>query len=171
MSRTYRYIGPADLACPSQEPPQRTCVRQAQDVLRWMSETGQTLDAARSVVATFVVDTTGALWIADRHSEHVQCARGQDVLSAGEMTFTLNKGSAEVSAVTNQSTGYCPEPTSWTAVTAALERTSLPHPSAFTTEFIFRSCPACGMTNIVKDGWFFCGVCDGVLPAPWNFYV
>ena len=169
MPRTYRYIGSADLAQPAQEPPQRACVQQPQDVLRWMRATGQRLDAGHSVVATFIVDSGGRLWIADRHSEHVQCARGQDVLAAGEMTFSVEGQEVEVSAVTNQSTGYCPEPESWPAVAGALERAALPHPPALTTEFIFRRCGVCGTTNVVKDGWFECGVCQSVLPARWNY--
>lgn len=171
MARIYQYIGPAELAQYGQQPPRRTHVRRAEDVLRWISETEQPIDAQSSVVATFIINPAGALWIADRHSEHVQCAQGEDVLSAGEMTFTVDKRRVAVTAVTNQSTGYCPEPESWPAVAAALERAGLPHPYAFTTEFIFRSCSACGMTNIVKDGWFVCGVCDGGLPAQWNFDV
>ncbi|BDA71358.1 hypothetical protein CAL7716_055240 [Calothrix sp. PCC 7716] len=58
---------------------------------------------------TVIIDVDEQLWIADRHSEHVQCARGQRVLSAGEITFTLASSNVLVSEVSNQSTGYCPE--------------------------------------------------------------
>ena len=149
---------------------ERHCIKRPEDVLTWIESTRQPLDAARSVVATFVVDPEGRLWIADRHSEHVRCAAGGDVLSAGEMTFTVReRGRTVVSAVTNQSNGYCPEPESWPAVAAALDRAALPHPSGFTTKFTFRRCPACGATNVVKDGWFECGECGGALPEQWNF--
>ena len=30
-------------------------------------------------------------------------------------------------------------------------------------------CPRCGERNVVKDGWFVCGVCGADLPAGWNF--
>ena len=169
MPGTYRYIGSADLAEAEGEPPRRICVQQPQDVLRWIRETGQRLDAGRAVIATFIVDTAGRLWIADRYSEHVQCARGGDMLSAGEMTFTIDKGRVEVSAVTNQSTGYCPEPDSWPSVAAALDRTGLPRPHTFATEFVFRRCLAWDARNIVKEGWFECGVCRSPLPEQWNF--
>jgi hypothetical protein len=36
---------------------------------------------------TFVIDLNGELRIAPRRSEHVACAEGHAVLSAGEMTF------------------------------------------------------------------------------------
>jgi hypothetical protein len=42
------------------------------------------------------------------------------VLSAGEITFSRKGKSLVVSDVTNQSTGYCPEPKSWKAVKASL---------------------------------------------------
>lgn len=122
-----------------------------------------------SVIATFIIDVNGRLWIADRHSEHVQCARGQSVLSAGEMTFAVEKQEVEVVAVTNQSTGYCPEPDSWAAVSAALDRIALARLAGFTVAFIFRRCDACGTKNIVKDDWFECGVCLSPLSREWNF--
>ena len=94
---------------------------------------------ARSAVATFVIDADGRRWIADRHSEHVQCARGGDVLSAGEMTFSLKGGAVAVVGVSNQSTGYRPEPESWPAVAAALDQAGLAHPGGFTAPFEFRA--------------------------------
>jgi len=121
------------------------------------------------MTATFIVDSAGDLWIADRHSEHVCCARGGTVLSAGEITFSDDGGRIEVVAATNQSTGYCPEPESWLDVQRALERARLPHPDDFTGRFLFRRCPSCGMRNLVKDDWFVCGVCDTTLPEVWNF--
>lgn len=168
MPAGYRYIGPPELAEISLEPPARVRVDSAQDVTRWLGESRQTLDADHSVVATFVIDMDGQLWIADRHSEHVQCARGQRVLSAGEMTFGLHRGKVEVVEVTNQSTGYCPEPESWPAVAAALEGAGLRGPDGFTSEFLFRRCPECGMISLVKDGCFECAGCANPLPHAWN---
>jgi hypothetical protein len=75
----------------------------------------------------------------------------------------------EVVEITNQSTGYCPEPESWPAVAASLDRAGIAHPGRFTHEVIFRRCTSCGERSIVKDGWFACAVCGGELPALWNF--
>ena len=50
---------------------------------------------------------------------HVACAAGGPVLSAGEITFDDDMTVAEI---TNQSTGFCPEPESWPAVSDALDR-------------------------------------------------
>lgn len=169
--RVYRYVGEAELRSLGQETP-RASIQKASDVLRGMQETGQVTDAEGSLTATFIVSEAGILWIADRHSEHVWCARGESVLAAGEMTFTVTRrGDVSVSAVTNQSTGYCPEPESWPAVAAALERVGIPHPEGYTTAFLFRRCGSCGMRNIVKDDWFVCGVCAAALPQAWNFGV
>ena len=41
---------------------------------------------ATSEPITFVIGVDGVLRVADRRSEHVACAGGGDVLSAGELT-------------------------------------------------------------------------------------
>lgn len=71
--------------------------------------------------------------------------------------------------VSNQSTGFCPEPESWPAVAAALDRIGVRHPGRFTTEVVFRRCEKCGERNVVKDDWFACGLCGAELPMGWNF--
>jgi hypothetical protein len=89
------------------------------------------------------------------------------VLAAGEMTFRVGR-TVEVSA-TNQSTGYCPEPSCLEAVRAALERAGLEAPDAFEPAFEFRRCDGCASVNLVKEGVFECAVCGEALPADWNF--
>ncbi|MBC8141055.1 MAG: hypothetical protein H7Y38_06400 [Armatimonadetes bacterium] len=120
-------------------------------------------------MATFVVTEDGALWIADRRSEHVQCARGGNILSAGEMAFAVDRGTVRVAEVSNQSTGYCPEGESWEAVDSVLSKTGMDYPPGFTNTFTFRRCPRCKTTNIVKENSFVCGYCGNDLPTVWNF--
>lgn len=165
MDRRYHYIGPDELRGASSE---RQSISGPKDVLNWITSTQQTLEHG-SVTATFIVDTGGRLWVADRHSEHVACAAGQPVLTAGEMTFDVEGRAVSVAAVSNQSLGYCPEPTSWPAVAAALENCGLPAPDFFTSAFTLRRCEACGTKNVVKDGVFECSVCGSILPDVWNF--
>lgn len=167
MTRRYRYIGDAAPASLGMETA-RASIHTGQDVIRWIRETEQSPDREGEVTATFIVDIGGVLWIADRRSEHVQCARGGDVLAAGEMTFAVDRHGVSVSSVTNQSTGYCPEPGSWVSVRNALALAGLAHPSGYTPAFVFRRCEACGMRNLVKDAWFECGVCGEALPQAWN---
>jgi hypothetical protein len=150
------------------EPPSRVCVDSPESVQVWARETGQRLDGLGIMTVTFVVDILGQLWIADRCSEHVQCACGGPVLSAGEIGFSFAGGGVEVVAVTNQSTGFCPEPESWPAVEAALQRAGLVSPGGFTTEFVFRRCPDCHALGLVKDYWFECAECGSPLPDAWN---
>jgi len=132
------------------------------------SATQQKLARDHSATATFIIDTTGHLWIADRHSENVACAAGQPVLAAGEITFIIQHQQVSISEITNQSTGYCPEPESWAMVRATLDAIGIEHPAAFTTSFIFRRCNACGTINIVKEGIFECGVSETALSRDWN---
>jgi len=75
MPKIYSYVGSPHLAKGDGELPSRMRVEQPQDVPRWISQTRQQTQADGTFVATFVVDADGGLWIADRHSEHVQCAR------------------------------------------------------------------------------------------------
>jgi hypothetical protein len=110
----------------------------------------------------------GDLYVAPRRSEHVACAGGRPVLSAGEITFTRQDRRWTVTEVSNQSTGYCPEPSAWPAVAAACKRAGLEHPGEFTTAFEFRRCPDCDQINIVKDGDFTRAARGGGLPRDWN---
>ena len=163
----YHYVGTSEILAALPEESSRVCIRSAGDVLVWIHETEQPQEADGTVISTFIIDTAGQLWINDRRSEHVLCAAGGNVLSAGEITFDAT--SATVTAITNQSTGYCPEPASWSAVQKALNHAAILHPGDFTTSYIFRKCASCGTKNIIKDDWFYCGVCDAKLPETWNF--
>jgi hypothetical protein len=117
---------------------------------------------------TFVIDLNGTLRLAPRRSEHVACAGGAPVLSAGEITFLHDQGHWTVSEVSNQSTGYCPDIASWHAVNDALDRADLEHPSHFTDPVTFRRCPQCHERNLVKDDFFICAICGAELPQTWN---
>ncbi|MEU8239587.1 hypothetical protein AB0C07_15195 [Actinoplanes missouriensis] len=100
------------------------------------------------------------------------CASGREVLAAGEITFVNDDsggdGGWRVEEVSNQSTGYCPEPSCWPAVAAAVERLGVRHPDGFTAAFEFRRCVECGSLSVVKENDFTCAVCDCPLPAEWN---
>jgi hypothetical protein len=165
QTRRYRYVGPAELRD----------VAVAMDAV--VVDTPVALDSwltgrDRAELAeplTFVVAVDSVLRPAPRRSEHVVLAGGQDVLAAGEMRFSSAESGWRVAEVTNQSTGYCPDPDSWPAVGSALDRLGLPHPGHFTDTVVFRRCPACGQRNIVRDGDFVCALCGGALPAHWNF--
>jgi hypothetical protein len=166
--REYKYIGSKDLRDKVPEKPERYAIQSLDDILEWIHSTKQRLEDGQ-VIATFIIDTHKTLYINDRRSEHVLCAAGQNVLSAGEITFYIEEKSIEVVEVTNQSTGYCPEPESWVVVDEVLNKLHILHPPDFTLKFIFRQCEKCQTKNIVKNEWFFCGVCDAPLSESWNF--
>lgn len=165
MSKLYRYVGPPELLGSISE---RHHIQGSQNVRDWIGQTKQRPENSM-VTATFIVNAAGQLWVADRHSEHVACAAGQPVLSAGEMTFAVDGKQVSVMEVSNQSLGYCPELSSWPAVAAALDNSGLPHPSNFTGAYIIRRCETCQSKNIIKDGIYECGVCQSSLPLKWNF--
>jgi hypothetical protein len=159
-ARRYRYIGPAELrSLPS---PGGTGVDSPADLDRWLA--GQSVTEVDEPF-TFVVTGDGRLRLAPRRSEHVTCAGGQDVLAAGEMAFARSGDGWVAGEVSNLSTGYCPDPSSWPAVAEALDRAGIRHPRGYTTVIIFRFCLACGARNIVRDGDYVCALCDGALEA------
>jgi hypothetical protein len=169
MPRPYRYVGPQDILNRAARAAPGEKIEAAHVLEGWLSRTGQELNPEGQFVVTFVVDHQGSLRVADRGSEHVACAAGETVLSAGEAFLVPTDTGLRVAAISNQSTGYCPEPESWPAVAVALDRIGIPHPGRFTQEVIFRRCPGCGERNIVKDGWLVCSLCGADLPAIWNF--
>jgi hypothetical protein len=143
-------------------------IKCADDLRKWMKTTAQKSNVHGLIVATFIVDLDGYLRIADRHTEHVACAGGEPVLSAGEIGFALDGDEIEAVEVSNQSTGYCPEPESWPQLAHALDRIAVHHPGKFTLEIVFRRCSSCGQINIVKDDWMVCLSCGDDLPKDWN---
>jgi hypothetical protein len=168
MAKIYRYAGPQIIATRVAGQTAGCSVDSPQDVRRWVRQSGQILERAGQVTATFVIDEAGTLRIADRRSEHVACAGGKPVLSAGEITFSITPAQVSVEWVTNQSTGYCPEPESWSTVAAGLTRASIQAPPRFSQEFVFRRCVRCGSLNVVRDNFFECGTCSAELPSEWN---
>jgi hypothetical protein len=170
MTKSYEYVGPPAIKERAATAPQGTPIESKADFERWVFSTVQERDKLGQVAATFVIDHRGTLRLADRRSEHVACSCGGPVLSAGEMFFSLaDIRRIAVTEVSNQSTGYCPEPSSWSAVADALDRIGIAHPGRFTNAVVFRRCPTCGERNIVKEDWYVCSVCGGELPPDWNF--
>lgn len=162
----YAFIGNKDLLNLVRPELEGYVIYSFSDIENWINTTKQKANKDNQVVATFIIDASGNLRINDRHSEHVVCACGRDVLSAGEITFELSKQKIFISQITNQSTGYCPSPASWSAVQKALEKIGIKHHTYFTTAFEFRVCKNCGWINIIKDAYFVCEniECQNELP-------
>ncbi|MEU0561975.1 hypothetical protein [Dactylosporangium sp. NPDC006015] len=114
------------------------------------------------------LEEIAAAWPAELWDDLLPVAA--DRLRPGDMMgfATGEPGSAagwRVDRVSNQSTGYCPDPECWPAVAAALDAAGTPHPGGFTDAVLFRRCTSCGQRNIVHDGDFACAVCDAPLPV------
>ena len=167
--RRYSYVGPDDIKQRAKRESHCIHVTGVFDIIHWTTgflPRGQT---SGGVPATFIIDTDGQLWIADRRSEHVACADGQDVLAAGEILFERVGNRVRVSEASNQSTGYCPEPACWTMLAKVLADLSIPHPLSFTPAFEFRRCDQCGATNLIKEEVFECAICSSPLCRDWNY--
>jgi hypothetical protein len=164
--KLYTYVGPAAISARANANSGGSVIETRAELEVWLGKYRLPHSPA-VIIATFVIDTNGKLRLAVRRSEHVLCAGGMPVYAAGEMSLdTVNLSVVEV---TNQSTGYCPEPESWTTVATALDGLGIEHPGQYTTSLIFRRCPKCEATNIVKDRWFKCAVCGAALPDAWNY--
>ncbi len=165
QARRYSYVGPPELR-------DRVARGDAVAIARATALAGWLAGRDRRELVepfTFVVALDGELRLAPRRSEHLALAGGHDVLAAGEIAFAPALSGWHVTEVTNQSTGYCPDPDSWPAVGDALDRIGVRHPDDFTNKVIFRRCPACDERNIVRDHDFTCAQCDSALPEQWNF--
>jgi hypothetical protein len=112
MARLYRYQGPPAIADAVGGHPEGSRIRSPTDLERWMHDTAQQADPTGLIAATFVVDAEDVLCLADRRSEHLACAGGKAVRTAAEMCFARDMTGWQVREVSNQSTGYCPEPES-----------------------------------------------------------
>lgn len=165
VARLYRYVGPEDLLGLVSAGALGQVIASADDFRTWAGVRGV---GELAEPFTFVVTGGGMLCLAPRRSEHVVCAGGAPVLAAGEIAFDPDLARRSVVEVTNQSTGYCPDPGCWPTVAAALDRAGLRHPGGFTIEVVFRCCPGCSQLNIVREQDFVCVFCDADLPAEWN---
>ncbi|MEU8986036.1 hypothetical protein AB0C98_05970 [Streptomyces sp. NPDC048558] len=163
--RSYGYVGPAELYATVRPDSEGRVVRSAADLGAWLTACSP---AERAEPFTYVVGTDGWLRLAARRSEHVACAGGRDVLAAGEMLFEPGAGCRTAVEISNQSTGYCPDLDSWTALARALDRAGVGHPGGFTHAVVFRRCEECGERAIVREDDFVCVFCGGNLPEQWN---
>lgn len=157
--KRYKYVGPNNILSTIRPDLKGICITSPDQIKFWLKDTKQKL-LNSEVTATFVVDLEHNLLINDRHTEHVVCANGEEIYSAGEITFMLLDDRIRVSRITNQSTGYCPSPDSWNSVIIALEKIGIEYPSDFTTKFIFRICENCQWINLIKDDFFVCANCE-----------
>ncbi|MFI0928408.1 hypothetical protein ACH4TP_31520 [Streptomyces sp. NPDC021012] len=165
QGRVYRYVGPVELKELVRAGGEGRSMRSSADFVEWAS--ALTPDELAEPF-TFVVDAGGVLRLAPRRSEHVVCAGGEEVLSAGEMSFREESERWVVEEVSNQSTGYCPDVISWPAVAEALDRIGIARPSSFTHEVAFRRCGFCRELNLVREEDFVCVFCGEGLPREWN---
>jgi hypothetical protein len=164
-TRRYRNVSPPELRETGRPALDAVTVTSQQVLTAWLASRGASEIAGP---LTFVVTLDGHLPLAPRRSEHAGCAAGQDVLAAGEISFTRHRQTWTVGDVSNQSTGYCPDPDSGPAVAAARDRVGLAHPPDFTHKVIFRRCPACHERNIVHDAHFVSAICGSPLPQDRN---
>jgi hypothetical protein len=168
--KLYHYVGSEEIKSSVANFQTGTVIRSISDLKSWINNIyNKEISSSNLIVATFVIDRYGNLRLAERHSEHIACAGGQPVLSAGEIFISWNKNCFEVSDITNQSTGYCPEVESWKYVEIVLNRIGIDRPSHFTAKFTFRHCSSCSQINIVKNSLFICLVCNSPLSDRWNF--
>ncbi|MGB1243104.1 MAG: hypothetical protein ACPG49_11320 [Chitinophagales bacterium] len=165
--QSYFYVGPKEIAERVETRYEGNRIIQIKDVLKWVKDSKQTI-VNEQVIATFVINEQEELVITDRHLEHVVCAGGRNVLSAGEITFSFEEENLSVSEISNQSTGYCPKPTSWGIVEKVLDKIGVEHPKKFTKAYEFRYCENCQTKNLIKEKIYECAVCEADLDVEWN---
>jgi len=165
-ARLYKYVGSPEILKSVAGADAGAPINNADDLRRWLSDNREESEATGEIFATYTVDRDGRLLLAPRRTEHVACASGGPVRAAGEMAFNRD---TQLLYVSNQSTGFCPEPESWPEVAASLKNVVPDLPSEFSRAFTFRRCPNCSQILVIKDDWYVCDVCDADVPRHWNF--
>lgn len=159
----YPFVGEAILL---QLPPTpRDLIQTQDDLVKWRQKHAVETNHEGYAVGTYIIDTAARLWLAHRRSEHVACARGGRVQAAGEIFLD---GDPLIGRITNQSTGYCPSTSCWSAVFTCLANLGIAGPVAFDPAFEFRRCEQCRQIQIVKDDYFACHHCSAPLNPQWN---
>ena len=149
MTRSYRYVGPNEIVARVTE----TCGGSIVDTVEELVNSLRSMDDyqnGESLTVTFVIGLDRRLRVANRRSEHVMCASGHAVLGAGEMTFLCDGKAVFVERVTNQSTGYCPEPESWQSVAHALDEIPVDRPDFFGPAFVTNLSSAATVANLSR---------------------
>jgi len=162
--RQFGYVGPTRILDATRGQPPGVELMSGRDLrARIPARSGE------QVIWTYVVSCDGVLVIADRHREHVVCAGRRPVLTAGELiTEVGDDGHVLIVGVSNQSTGYCPDASSFPAFAEAARAAGLEPPDWWTFACEFRRCGSCGALQIVKDEWFVCWECEADLPLDYN---
>lgn len=158
----YEYIGPKEILNSIKPELQGTKIESSKEIVNWLKLNNKITKAENFTVCTFIIDLKGHLLISDRHSEHVQCAFGENVLSAGEIGFKVeSQERVKVESLTNLSTGYCPPPKSWSEVYKTLiQIEGLIIPKKFEPSYIFSYCSQCKQRQIIKDDFYYCPICE-----------
>ena len=162
--KEYEYVGPAEIYKRINEEFKGIVVHSSEEILNWIISNNEKSKNIDLIICTFIINLLGELVIADRHSEHVHCANGENVKSAGEIGFYITQDKIQIEFVTNQSTGYCPASESWQEVENSLRKIDdLNIPEGFDPEFVFSYCPNCQTRQIVKEEFYFCPNCENPL--------
>jgi hypothetical protein len=129
--KSFSYVGPAVLK-PAEGAPRGDAILSRRDLVTFIERNLEDLDEP----FTFVVSEDGTLLLAPRRSEHVRAAGGLPVLAAGEIGF--DRG-ASVTYLSNQSVGYRPDESSWSALADAIRQIGVEVPNGFDDVFVFRT--------------------------------
>src|SRR5262245_55739772 len=104
--RLYRYVGPNEIRARAQAGDIGTPIASVRDLRDWLAASQRRASFQDRPIFTFVIDETGTLRVADRSSEHVSCAGGRPVQSAGEFVLAHTSDGWHIEEISNQSTGY-----------------------------------------------------------------
>lgn len=167
--KLYHYVGSSSIRASASLDTPRHSVSDATSIVTWAAQHLGFTSRDHQITFTYVVQPPSQLYLADRRSEHVACARGGAVLTAGEITFERDGSDLLLTETSNLSTGFCPESTSWPALSSALVAVGFPAIEGFTQPFEFRFCVPCQQTCVIKDDAYECLSCFGSLPREWNY--
>lgn len=95
--RQYVYVGPPEILASSAGQAAGAPINSVMDLKAWLESFPTEQVNGNCWVATFTIGLGGELRVAPRRSEHVACASGGPVYSAGEMTIDRHFDVVEIS--------------------------------------------------------------------------
>src|SRR3954447_5694737 len=90
--KLYPYVGPKAIRFRATASLSGRQISSLTDLQCWIAESKGSMSQEGLIAATFVIDPERRLRLADRRSEHVACAGGGTVLSAGGKFFSARGG-------------------------------------------------------------------------------
>lgn len=132
----YTYHGNEEIRLEAETATGMTPVNSYEDIERMSAILEEDLKYPHFKPQTYVVTADGTFVLGGYRNEHVEVAKGEAVIAAGEAGLVRNdQGIWVINYLNNRSNGYYPSKTTYHFVRKALEKSGVQFPDEFTEKF------------------------------------